>query len=69
MDDLTPQERAALVTLEIIRRGGTNNQRVRELTGISGRDGALRLLCLLSRHVPIYYDRHKDWWELITGAL
>jgi len=63
MDDLTGQERAALVALDIINNGGTNSQRVREITGISSRNGAWRLLCMLAREImPLYYDRPNNWW-------
>lgn len=68
MDELTPQERAVIVALDIIANGGTNNKRVREITGISSRQGALRLLCMLARQViPLGYDKSQNWWYIFAG--
>jgi len=63
---LTAQERAAKVALELAETKRITNGRVREITGITSKQGALKLLYNLSRSLPIFYDEHQRIWVWAT---
>lgn len=64
-DELTPQERAALVGLCVGQHGRISRAEVMHLTGLT-EDGATHLLERLSRCLPVYYDPRLHAW-LVCG--
>lgn len=62
IDQLTPQERAIMVVIELLDKRYISNKRVRELTGLS-RNGAHYLVAYrVARFVPIIFDRCSKTW-------
>jgi hypothetical protein len=59
-DDQTPEERAALVTWHLAHGDAFQTSEVCSMTGLT-RQGAYRLLCKVSRVVPIFQDEEGMW--------
>ena len=58
--DFTPQERAAKLTFDLVNGGAKTSRQVAEDLGITVH-GARRLLCNVSRVVPIAPDERGVW--------
>ena len=63
MSDQTPEERAALVTWYLSHGDAFRTSEVCRMTGLT-RQGAYRLLCKLSRVIPVYQDESGVWQVL-----
>jgi len=61
--DQTPEERAALVTWYLSHGDAFRTSEVCRMTGLT-RQGAYRLLCKLSRVIPVYQDKSGVWQVL-----
>jgi len=61
--DQTPEERAALVTWHLSHGDAFKTAEVCRMTGLT-RQGAYRLLCKLSRVIPVYQDESGVWQVL-----
>ncbi|HCS47972.1 MAG TPA: hypothetical protein DIW61_06830 [Candidatus Aminicenantes bacterium] len=63
MSDQTPEERAALVTWHLSHGDAFKTAEVCRMTGLT-RQGAYRLMCKVSRVVPIFQDE-KGLWQVL----
>lgn len=63
LDDLTAQERAIIVTIELLRTGRISNCRVRELTGLCRQAATVLIADRVSRWIPIVYNTSNKTWE------